>query len=196
MFLVPQVRKISCMQTGEILASLMTEHDLNLRAVADRVRAQGARNVRYQHIQQLLEFPTRRPRFLPELAAAFGLTVEQFLAYQPGSSSSVREEGAVYAASHPLGMDPEILASSTRLVRLACESLEVSFDPEDATDAAIVLLAAAYLRERAERAVTADNVVDFTKLLRKRMKGANQVEDTDAGSAGRRVGREGQKQAG
>lgn len=97
------------------------------------------------------------------------------------------EESPEYQ-SQPLRSEAEMLAASTRLVRLACESLEVSFDPEDEGDATLVLIARGYLRARSERQVTPDNVVDFTKVLRRRISG-NALEGSDsAGRAGTGAG--------
>jgi hypothetical protein len=70
--------------------------------------------------------------------------------------------------SQSVRTDAATLAASTRLVRLVCESMEVDFDPEDDDDAALILLGCSYLASRHEHIVTPDNVVDFTKLLRKR----------------------------
>jgi hypothetical protein len=175
------------MQPGEIVAALMAQTKLSLEGVAERVRGQGAPNVKYQHIQQLLEFPNRRPRYLPELAAAFDMSVEEFLAFKP--RSRVNDSAGDYAPSHRLGTSAEILAASTKLVRLACENLEVDFDPEDTSDADIVLRGCSYLYARKEREVTAENVVDFTKWLRKRLQGIEASEREDgAGSIGRGTG--------
>jgi hypothetical protein len=77
-------------------------------------------------------------------------------------------ETPAYSPSQAMGISPEILAASYQLVRRACEVLEVAFDPESAEDASIVLLGCSYLHARRETAVTVDNVVDFTKLMRKR----------------------------
>lgn len=90
----------------------------------------------------------------------------------PQMHSAVAESPGPYQ-SHPPRLDAATLAASIRLVRKACELLEVSFDPEDASDATLVLLGGAYLIEREERDVTADNVVDFTKRLRERMRGSD-----------------------
>lgn len=102
----------------------------------------------------------------------------------PAMRNRVAEEQVTYA-SQVSRWDPEILAASIRLVRKACDLLEVSFDPETPTDAALVLLGGAYLIERSEREVNADNVVDFTKRLRDRMRDTN-GEEHSVGT--RRVG--------
>jgi hypothetical protein len=74
------------MLIGEITRGLMEAHGLGVEALAARVRAAGAPNVKYQHIQQLLDTPTRRPRYMLELARAFGMSVEQFLLGQKRAS--------------------------------------------------------------------------------------------------------------
>ncbi|MEN5208002.1 helix-turn-helix transcriptional regulator [Stenotrophomonas terrae] len=165
------------MLVGEIVSHLMESQGLTQRALAARVRANGAPNVKYQHIQQLLDIPTRTPRYLPALARAFGLTVEQFLAVDGSEDGHyvVDEPSAAYGASpepskrqsQPLLLEPATLASSYQLVRLACKALDDSFNPEDPGDAQLVLLAYSYLAARKERAVTPDNVVDFMSYLRK-----------------------------
>ncbi|GGD45823.1 hypothetical protein GCM10007235_17260 [Pseudoxanthomonas indica] len=64
-------------------------------------------------------------------------------------------------------LSSKILASSVKVVRLACQALEIPFDPESTEDAAIVLLAYDYLSSRSETEVTADNVVSFTGHIRR-----------------------------
>lgn len=179
------------MQIGLILSELMRSADLTMEAVAERVRAQGATNVRYQHIQQLLEFPNRRPRYLPELARAFGMSVEEFLAYSPGKPFRVNESPAPPYTSQQLRIDSPTLAASHKLVRLACDMLGVNFEPEEPDDAELVLLACTYLQARSERAVTPDNVVDFTKVLRKMRGRGDATEGNEgAGRPGRSAGAE------
>lgn len=175
------------MLIGDITRLLMDAHGLNLETVASRVRSAGAANVKYQHIQQLLDIPTRRPRYLPELARAFGLTVEEFLRV---NGTSLREPTPLYRTglageSHPLQLDSAILAASYQLVRLACTALGEPFNPEDASDASIIPLAYNYLAARQEHAVTATNVVDFTAYLRKRhdATGAKDERESSTGSA-------------
>lgn len=69
---------------GQTLTALMEHHGLNLQEVARIVREAGAQNVRYQHIQHLIGRGSTVPRYLRELAAAFGMTVEQMSAWRPG----------------------------------------------------------------------------------------------------------------
>lgn len=98
------------------------------------------------------------------------------------TSTQIRESGPEYALlSHGLGISPEILAAAYQLVRLACKALEIPFDPETAHDSAIVLLGCTYLRTRKEQSVTVDNVVDFQKVLRDRMREGGAVEQRNTG---------------
>lgn len=176
------------MQIGDIVSALMKEEDLTLEAVAARVRAAGNPKVRYQHIQQLIEIPTRQPRYLPQLAQAFGMTVEQFLSWKPGTKRpSLPAPGEEVRGSQVMGQDPEILASSYQLVRLACVALGTNFDPETAEDARIVLLAYEYLLVRMQRKVTPDNLVDFTAYLRKRGESQGNADEGTRGAGGARA---------
>lgn len=97
------------------------------------------------------------------------------------SRAGVQEAQTPYsAASQLLGIRADILAAAYGLVRRTCQVLDVLFDPESEHDSEIVLLGYNWLHARGERAVTADNVVDFTKVLRKHM--GEQVDAT-SGSA-------------
>lgn len=178
------------MQIGEIVRALMDRHGLSFEGVAERVRAQGATNVRYQHIQQLLEFPNRRPRYLPELARAFGLTVEQFLSYRAETATRVNDSGAPYLPSHLLRIDPETIAAALRLVRLSFQNLGIEFDQEE--NGTPLAYAYQYLLDRQEQAVTAENVVDFSARLRSRLEKMNATGEEgrsgDAGSGDRQHG--------
>jgi len=179
------------MLIGDITKGLMDAHGLGVEALAARVRAAGAPNVKYQHLQQLLDIPTRRPRYLPELAKAFGLTVEQFLQWDGGAANG--SLAAYPVQSQSLQLDAPTLAASYQLVRLACLALGTSFDPERTDDAAIVLLAHQYLSARSEQAVTPVNVVDFTAHLRKRqiLKGVDDEGSSSTGSTRARAGSQG-----
>ena len=70
---------------GPKIEALMRLKDWNLEQTAEAVRAQGAANVKYQYIQQLLDNPNRVPRYLIELAAAFGMTAEQLKEWKIGT---------------------------------------------------------------------------------------------------------------
>ena len=82
------------MSIGEKVQALITSKGWSLEEVAARVRAAGATNVKYQHIQQLLEFPNRKPRYLLELAAAFGMTGEEVMAWTPAGAEAHESEQA------------------------------------------------------------------------------------------------------
>ncbi|HHA2747831.1 TPA: hypothetical protein ACOEQV_000199 [Stenotrophomonas maltophilia] len=170
------------MLIGEITRGLMEAHGLGVEALAARVRAAGAPNVKYQHIQQLLDTPTRRPRYMVELARAFGMSVEQFLSWHKDEPLNALSTPRA-AQSQPVQLDAPTLAASYQLVRLACLALGSPFDPEDASDASIVILAHSYLTARQEKTVTPDNVVDFTAHLRKRQISKG-VDHEGSGSTG------------
>lgn len=93
-------------------------------------------------------------------------------------------------ASQPLGIDPAILSASIKLVRMACEQLDVDYDPEQ--DAGIIALGYSYLYARSQRAVTPENLVDFTKRLRKRLSEATTDGRSESiGTTGPGVGAKG-----
>lgn len=146
----------------------MRRHDLSFEGVAERVRAQGATNVRYQHIQQLIEFPNRRPRYLPELARAFGYTVEAFLSLKSAAILQVNELPPPDYVSHVLRIDPETIAAALKLVRLAFKNLGLEIDQEENGEP--LAYAYQYLLDRREQTVTAENVVDFSDRLKRRLR--------------------------
>ncbi len=74
------------MNNGTRVAAIMRLNNLGYEDVAKRVRAAGSRTVKRQHIEQLVNYPTRQPRYLPNLAKAFGMTVEQWLRWNPQES--------------------------------------------------------------------------------------------------------------
>lgn len=84
--------------------------------------------------------------------------------------------------SQSVGLDPEMLAASIKLVRLAFENLETEHNPEE--DGLPTALAYAYLRKREQRAVTAENVVDFSKYLRRAMHEGDDDRVTGVGGTG------------
>lgn len=97
--------------------------------------------------------------------------------------SRIAEDLAHYA-SQSARLDPVTLASAFKLVRLSCEALEVTFDPEKPGDSVLVLLACDYMDEQSTETVTPDNVVDFTKLLRKKLRESNEEPTKHAGAPG------------
>lgn len=68
-------------------------------------------------------------------------------------------------------LDAATLAAAIELVRKACDNLGIDFDPEEPSDAALVLIACDHLNARGESEVTVDNLVDFTKRLRQKQQG-------------------------
>lgn len=72
------------MQLGEIAAALRAANGWTLKDLAVQIRRAGASNVKHQHLQQLESKPQMRPRYVIELASAFGKSVEDFLSWEPG----------------------------------------------------------------------------------------------------------------
>lgn len=95
------------MQLGEIVLALREANGWSQSDLADRVRACGAQNVQYQHIQNLERAPAMSPRYIVELARAFGKTVEELRNWRHGQAifgsgdpkAVLREDGAMYHVS-------------------------------------------------------------------------------------------------
>jgi phage repressor protein C with HTH and peptisase S24 domain len=96
--LAAQVGKTICMKWGETTQRLRRSRGWSTRDLAKRVRAKGATNVQHQHIQQLEKEPNRQPRYFSELAAAFGLTVEEFQYLEAASAQKFAELADRWAA--------------------------------------------------------------------------------------------------
>lgn len=167
-FFAAQGCKIPCMQLGQIVAGIMKQEGLSLASVAERVRAQGASNVRHQHIQQLIEFPNRRPRYLPELARAFGFTVEELLAWEVGMPIggngmylSRREHSEVSRdMSREMRSRLETMASAVKLLQYIAE---IRHDPPEALHDPFLLTIAYEIVSEAGEAVTESNLIEFSR---------------------------------
>lgn len=109
------------MLIGEKVKALRGLRGWTFEETAAAVRAQGAKKVRYQHIQQLEHIPTRVPRYLLELAAAFGMSAEEFQSWRPSEGDSPelpgKDDGAVVETPSPLSLDH--LASDIRQITMA-----------------------------------------------------------------------------
>lgn len=97
------------MQLGEIVKELRTRNSLTLKALAERVKKAGGKTVPWQSLQQLELKPDTSPRFLPALAAAFGKTVEELLAWRPGMPELGSNSGQRIA--DPEELSPGLMAS-------------------------------------------------------------------------------------
>ncbi len=81
--------------------------------------------------------------------------------------------------SHSLRIDPEIIASALRLLRLTFANLGIDdFDNEQ--DGTPLAYAYEYLLKRGELMVTPDNLIDFSKALAERLREKNGNEDEGA----------------
>lgn len=94
------------------------------------------------------------------------------------------------ALSHALRIDPEIIASALRLLRLTFSNLDIDdFDNEQ--DGTPLAYAYEYLLKRGELTITPDNLIDFSKALSDRLREKNGNAEEEAsgtgehGSAGR-----------
>lgn len=170
-FFAAQGCKIPCMhmQLGQIVAGLMKQEGLSLAAVAERVRAQGASNVKHQHIQQLIEFPNRRPRYLPELAKAFGYTVEQLMAWKPGDKPGRVQQGSVVldAMSHDMRSGLERMASAVKLLQYI---VEIQHGPPEALHDPYLLTIAYEIVSEAGEVVTDSNLIEFSRRFAARQR--------------------------
>lgn len=168
-FFAAQGCKIPGMQLGQIVAGLMKQEGLSLAALAERVRQQGATNVKHQHIQQLIEFPNRRPRYLPELAKAFGFTVEQLMAWQPGDiPNRVQDSSSVYGSmSQDMRSGLERMASTVKLLQYI---VEIQNGPPEALHDPYLLTIAHEIVSEAGEAVTDSNLIEFSRRFAARQR--------------------------
>lgn len=86
--------------------------------------------------------------------------------------------------SQSAGLDAERLASSITLSRLAHDLLDMEFDP--AIDADTVAQAYSWLLARDQRSATLDNVVEFSKFMKRHVQRA--VDDGEGPGGVRKVG--------
>lgn len=119
---------------------------------------------------------------------ALARAIEQKLGKPTGIMDRPPEEPASEQGSHPARIDPEILAASIKLIRMTFEILGVEHNQEE--DGEPTALAYTYLLELQQTTVSADNVVDFSKFLKARLRGVIDVEgDGSTGASDRGTGR-------
>lgn len=87
-----------------------------------------------------------------------------------------RTESATNQASQPLRIDPEIIASALRLLRLTFSNLDID-DFDNELDGTPLAYAYEYLYRRGEVTVTPDNLIDFSKALADRLRERNGNEE-------------------
>lgn len=88
----------------------------------------------------------------------------------------VAEEPADYP-SRPLRIDPETIAAALRLIRLSFLNMGLEIDQEE--NGYPLAIAYDFLTERNERAVTADNLLEFKPRLEHLKEGRNAAEPQD-----------------
>lgn len=81
--LAPQASRLVPMLLGEKIKLLMEARGWGPVETARQVSAAGPIEVSYQLIQQLLDDPKRRPRYIIQLARAFDMTAEELEAWTP-----------------------------------------------------------------------------------------------------------------
>lgn len=99
------------MQLGEIVLALRTANGWSQQQLAANITRVLGKKVNWQSIQQLEAKPNTRPRYIIELAGAFGKTVEELRAWRPGmpnyggnraSAGRISDvPAATYAATQP-----------------------------------------------------------------------------------------------
>lgn len=100
---------------------------------------------------------------------------------QPRSEDAAVDAAA--AGSQDLRIDPEIIASAIRLVRLTFANLGIDdFSNED--DGTPLAYAYEYLYHRGEATVTPDNLIDFSKALAQRLREKDGEPEEGAPSRG------------
>lgn len=164
------------MLIGERVAALMAENGWSYAEVARRVQAEGARNVRYQHIQQLVEHPTRRPAFLVELAAAFGMSAEQFI----GRKSQMHVHGkdgvnVATSASQPARSDWRKMRDAQEVLRFLGELRGV---PSLEHDPKALTIAYAFLLEF-DTPMSPANTLDIARNLAAKLRGSESDDGVD-----------------
>ncbi|MFN3310112.1 MAG: hypothetical protein ACK40R_00200 [Thermomonas sp.] len=98
-----------------------------------------------------------------------------------------RDETGYYSRSHSLRIDPDTISAALKLVRLAFLNRDEVIDQE--INGEPLAYAYEFLMQRKEHAVTPENVIDFTRLLKRREQGdmdATQTRDDRSTGAGRR----------
>lgn len=93
------------------------------------------------------------------------------------------EDAGTSAPSHSLRIDPDMIASAIRLLRLTFANLDI-YDFDSEQDGTPLAYAYEYLLRRGEATVTPDNLIDFSKALADRLKEKNGDEEEQASRAG------------
>lgn len=79
-----QLCKISCMDLGDIVAALMDANGWNAPELARQVTVIRKKKTSRQNIEDVVFKRALRPRYLMELAKAFGKSAEDLVAWRPG----------------------------------------------------------------------------------------------------------------
>lgn len=167
------------MLLGEVVTELMKRDGLTFRDVATRVRDAGAKNVRYQHIQQLVANPGRHPRYVVELARSWGMSVEQLKNWRnraPGTP-------VVRPPSHGMGLDRAILGAAVSLLNDLVKALGGSLPNDEYAE----FLAEIYELLQSDEKAVPSKVVEITAYLANRARKGDSGDEPRSGSVSRRA---------
>ena len=158
------------------LANLRTlVRDLTARGRTKKLAAVDL-DMSASYLSQLLGGKKMGDDVARKLEAAQGLPY----GWMDQAHSSLNEPEAPNSVSQPLRIDPETIAAALRLIRLTYQNLQkvglVVEDPNNEEDGTAVAFAYEYLFRRGQKAVTVDNVIDFSEILANRLRGTDNDE--------------------
>ena len=169
------------MQIGPLIEKLMAAEGLTYEAVAARVRDQGAKHVKYQHIQQLVQHPNRVPKYLLELARSFGYSAEEF-AELAAASHWVKEPGRSYSPLSPPVRTT--LATMEDAVALLKRMAAARDWPESAlTDPFLLWIAQETVAVSDER-LNESNLISFMQRFNAQLKAQGERDADERGTSG------------
>jgi transcriptional regulator with XRE-family HTH domain len=153
---------------GERLRALREEKQLTLEQAA------AVAATTKQSLSQIEKGVTKEPGGLAvyRWAEFYGVDLQWLI-----TGKGPRQSGSQSARP-----DPETLAASLKLIRLTYQNLDAEYDPE--ANALPLSLAYAYLMARQQSSVTAENVIDFTKYLKRAMGDVDEERGQGVGSTG------------
>lgn len=127
------------------------------------------------YLSQLLSGKKMGDQVARKLEAAQSLPHGWMDQMHDGDAMRVGETARPYG-SQQLRLDPETISAALRLVRLAFHNLDLEIDQEE--NGTPLAFAYEYLVRRAERTVTPDNVIDFSKKLAERLGEQDAADET------------------
>ena len=154
----------------------------NLQALSERLQERLSQKeaahelgISASYLSQLLAGKKMGDQVARKLEAAQGLPHGWMDQLHGDELRGLREDSPAYG-SQQLRLDPDTISAALRLVRLAFYNLDLEIDQEE--NGLPLAFAYEYLVKRAERAVTPDNVIDFSKKLAERLGGQDAADKT------------------